>query len=121
MRYRPFTEQVYLHDNEISNGGKFPDLTKDDVKALSTAIGGPLPDVLYDGVVDPAIRAAKKGANPAQICFTNNGGLTFMNADGDNGFKHPVRELKVYECSLPALTAVAIPQLPAGAAHAGGQ
>ena len=121
VRYRPFTEQVYLHDNEISNGGKSPDLTKDDVKALSTAIGGPLPDVLYDGVVDPAIRAAKKGANPAQICFTNNGGLTFMNADGDNGFKHPVRELKVYECSLPALTAVAIPQLPAGAVHAGGQ
>lgn len=121
-RYRPFTEQVYLHDNEISNGGKSPDLTKDDVKTLSTAIGGPLPDVLYDGVVDPAIRAAKKGANPAQICFTNNGGLTFMNADGDNGFKHPMRDLKVYECSLPALQAVAIPQLPAsGGMQAGGQ
>ncbi len=121
-RYRPFTEQVYLHDNEIFNGGKSPDLTKDDVKALSTAIGGPLPDVLYDGVIDPAIRAAKKGANPAQICFTNNGGLTFMNADGDNGFKHPMRDLKAYECSLPALTAVIIPQLPAnGGLQAGGQ
>ncbi len=121
-RYRPFTEQVYLHDNEILNGGKSPDLTKDDVKALSTAIGGPLPDVLYDGMVDPAIRGAKKGANPAQICFTNNGGLTFMNADGENGFKHPMRDLKAYECSLPALTAVTIPQLPAGGGlQAGGQ
>ena len=78
--------------------------------------------MLYDGVIDPAIRAAKKGANPAQICFTNNGGLTFMNADGDNGFKHPMRDLKAYECSLPALTAVIIPQLPAnGGLQAGGQ
>ncbi|HEV3036474.1 MAG TPA: parallel beta-helix domain-containing protein [Candidatus Angelobacter sp.] len=111
-RYRPFTEQVYLHDNEISGGGKSPDVSKDDVKALSTAIGGPLPDILYDGVVDPAIRAAKKGANPAQICIANNGAFTFMNADGDHGFKHPLRDLKIYQCSLPALEAVVIPQLP---------
>ena len=111
-RYRPFTEQVYLHDNEIFGGGKSPDVSKDDVKTLSTAIGGPLPDILYDGVVDPAIRNTKKGANPAQICLANNGALTFMNADGDHGFKHPLRDLKAYQCSLPALEAVVIPQVP---------
>ncbi|HWZ42156.1 MAG TPA: parallel beta-helix domain-containing protein [Candidatus Saccharimonadales bacterium] len=114
-RYRPFTEQVYLHDNEISSGGKAPDLRQDDVKALSTALGGPLPDVLYDGVVDPAIRAANRGANPGQICIANNGAFTFLNFDGSNGFKHPVRDLKAYQCSLPSLEAVVIPQLPPAA------
>jgi parallel beta-helix repeat protein len=117
-RYRPFTEQVYLHDNEIARGGKAPDLRQDDVKALSTALGGPLPDVLYDGVVDPAIRASHRGANPGQICIANNGDFSFLNFDGSNGFKHPVRDLKAYQCSLPALEAVAIPQVPAAA---GGQ
>jgi parallel beta-helix repeat protein len=117
-RYRPFTEQVYLHDNEIFGGGKLPDVSKDDVKALSATLGGPLPDVIYDGVVDPAIRAANRSANPGRICIANNGTFTFLNSDSSHGFKHPVRDLKMYQCSLPVLEAVAIPQLPA---TAGGQ
>jgi parallel beta-helix repeat protein len=121
-RYRPFTEEIYLHDNDIFGGGKSPDVREDEVKALSAALGGPLPDVLYDGVVDPAIRAAKKGVNPARICLGNNGEFTFLNYDAGNGFKHPVRDLKIYQCSLPALEAVVIPQLPAGAGgQSGGQ
>jgi len=121
-RYRRFTEQVYLHDNEISGGGKSPDLTKDDVKALSTVLGGPLPDVLYDGVVDPVLRAANHGTNPAQICLANNGTFTFLNFDSGNGFKHRANNLKTYQCSLPALEAVAVPQLPAAAGGStGGQ
>lgn len=122
-RYDPFTEQVYIHDNEIANGGKSPDLRQDDVKALSTALGGALPDVLYDGVVDPKVRAAQKGPNPAQICIANNGSSTFLNFDAGNGFKHPVHDLKVYQCSLHPPEAVSIPQIPAAnaAPHAGGQ
>lgn len=122
-RFRPFTEDVYLHDNKIYGGGKSPDLRQDDVKALSAALGGPLPDLLYDGVVAPDIRKARKGSNPAQVCITNNGAFTFLNFDGANGFKHPARDLKTYACSLPALEAVVIPQLPAGTAtaHTGGQ
>ena len=124
-RYRPFTEQVYIHDNDIGGGGKSPDLRQDDVKALSTALGGTLPDVLYDGVVDPKIRASQKGPNPAQICISNNGTFGFLNFDGGNGFKHPVPDVKPYQCSLQPLEAVNIPQIPASptnaAAHAGGQ
>ncbi len=121
-RFRPFTDQVYLHDNEISGGGKSPDVRLDEVKALSAALGGGLPDVLYDGVIDPQVRAAKKGTNPAQICIANNGVFTFLNYDGGNNFKHPVNDLKIYQCSLPALEAVVIPQVPAGSpAQTGGQ
>jgi len=122
-RYRPYTELVYLHDNEISGGGKSPDVRQDDVKALSAALGGPLPDVLYDGVVAPEIRAARKGTNPAQICISNNGAFSFLNFDGGNGFKHPVHDLKPYQCSLEPQQAVVIPQLPATSASAqkGGQ
>ena len=123
VRYRPFTEQVYLHDNEISGGGKSPDNRLDDVKMLSDALGGALPDVLYDGVVDPKIRASAKGANPAQICIANNGTFSFLNFDLAGSFKHPLKDLAIYKCSLPALQAVVIPQIPAApaAAQGGGQ
>jgi parallel beta-helix repeat protein len=118
VRYRPYTEQIHLHDNNISGGGKTPDLRQDDVKALSAVLGGPLPDVLYDGVIAPEIRAAKKGANPAQICIRNNGTFTFLNFDGSNGFKHPVSDLNAYQCSLEPLEAVIIPQLPSASTKA---
>ena len=122
-RYSPFSGQVYIHDNEISGGGKSPDVRQDDVKALTSALGGALPDVLYDGVIDPKIRASAKGANPAQICIGNNGTFSFLNFDGGNSFKHPVKDLKAYQCSLEPLEAVSIPQIPAapGSLRAGGQ
>ena len=122
-RFRPFTENVYLHDNEVSGGGKSPDIRIDAVKQLTAAAGGSLTDILYDGVVAPEILKAKKGANPAQVCLANNGSPTFLNFDAANGFKHPGRNLKPYECSLPAQEAVSIPQI-AGAptpAAGGGQ
>jgi parallel beta-helix repeat protein len=117
-RFRPFTEQVYFHDNEISGGGKVPDLRLDDVKAVSQAAGGALPDVLYDGVVAPEILAARKGPNPAQICLANNGSFTFLNLDAGKGFKHPVRDVKAYRCTLPAQEQVSIPQIAGGASSA---
>ena len=122
-RFRPFTENVYLHDNEISGGGKAPDVRIDAVKALTAAAGGALTDILYDGVVAPELRKANKGSNPAQVCLANNGLPTFLNFDAENNFKHPVRDLTPYRCSLPAQEAVSIPQAPstqpvtAGGAH----
>jgi parallel beta-helix repeat protein len=112
-RFRPFTENVYLHDNEISGGGKSPDVRIEAVKSLTAAAGGALTDILYDGVVAPELRKANRGANPAQVCLANNGSPTFLNFDAENSFKHPVRDLKAYTCSLRAQEAVSIPQASA--------
>jgi len=112
-RFRPFTENVYLHDNEISGGGKSPDIRIDSVKELTTAAGGALTDILYDGVVAPELRKARKGRNPGQVCLANNGSPTFLNFDAENNFKHPGRDLKTLECSLPAQEVVSIPQVAA--------
>ncbi|HLJ86692.1 MAG TPA: parallel beta-helix domain-containing protein [Candidatus Angelobacter sp.] len=112
-RYRPYTEEVFVHDNKISGGGKAPDVRLDNVKALVAASGkAALTDILYDGSIAPEIRKAKKGANPANICLANNGPITFLNFDLDNQSKHPTSDVGVYECSLPKLEAVTIPQIP---------
>jgi parallel beta-helix repeat protein len=115
-RYYPFPEQIYFHDNEISGGGKSPDARVGGVKMLADALGGSLPDILYDGMVDPAW--GKKGPNPGQICLDKNGVATFLNFDVAGGMKHPDREPKHFACTLPPLSAVSIPQVAGASAKA---
>jgi parallel beta-helix repeat protein len=111
-RYDPFVRDIYIHDNDISRGGQSPDSRVDGVKMLAAVLGGTLPDILYDGVVDPSW--GRKEPNPGQVCFSKNGDASFLNFDAGGGMKHPVHELKRYECSLPPLTAVIVPQAAAG-------
>jgi hypothetical protein len=42
----------------------------------------------------------------AKICIQNNGDATFADYDAGNKFKHPKRDLKAHDCSLPPLPAV---------------
>ncbi len=107
-RYDPFVRDVYVHDNDISGGGQSPDNRVDGVKMLAAALGGKLPDILYDGVIDPSW--GRKGPNPGQVCLSKNGSASFLNFDAGGEMKHPVRDVKRYDCALPALTAVSIPQ-----------
>jgi parallel beta-helix repeat protein len=110
-RYDPFVRSVYLHDNDISGGGQSPDNRVDGVKMLAAALGGKLPDILYDGVVDPSWGTKP---NSGQVCLSGNGAATFLNFDASGGMKHPVHDLKLYACTLPGLTALTIPQAPVG-------
>jgi parallel beta-helix repeat protein len=121
-RYYPFTRQVYFHDNDISGGGKSPDSRITVLGQLSAALGGGLPDILYDGLADPAW--PKKSSNSGDICLTNNGSASFLNFDAAGPMKHPVKDITKYACSLPPLAAVSIPQAgppPAAAASATGK
>lgn len=111
-RYYPFTQQLYVHDNNISGGGKSPDTRNPGLQKFALAGGGTLADILYDGVVDP--KWGHKGNNPGQICIANNGSASFFNFDRAGGSKHTTRDAKRYECSLPALEAASIPQAAAG-------
>lgn len=115
-RYYPFPEQLFFHDNDIAGGGKSPDGRIGGVKMLAAALGGTLPDILYDGLVDPQWK--RKGPNPGQICLTNNGAATFLNFDVTGGMKHADRNAKNYACTLAPLGAVSIPQVAGAPAKA---
>jgi len=117
-RFYPYVQSVYLHDNEISGGGQSPDSRVDGVKMLADALGGRLPDILYDGMVDKAW--GKKGPNTGHVCLQRNGEAGFLNFDVAGEMKHAVKEVKVYDCALPALEVVGIPQV-AGSGTAGGK
>jgi parallel beta-helix repeat protein len=107
-RYYPFIQQVHFHDNDISGGGKSPDSRITVLTQLSAALGGTLPDILYDGLTDPAW--PKKSLNSGDICLTNNSSASFLNFDAAGPMKHPVKDISKYGCSLQPLTTVSIPQ-----------
>ena len=108
QRYYPYTQQIFFHDNDISGGGKSPDSRIDVIKAMAAALGGSLPDIQYDGVLDP--KWPVKSGNPGQICLSNNGAATFLNFDATGNMKHPITDVTKYGCALPALDVVVIPQ-----------
>lgn len=119
-RFYPFVQDVFLHDNEISGGGRSPDNKSEGVKLLALALGGKLPDILYDGRVDP--QWGRKGSNPGQICLANNGDATFLNFDVADAMEHPISDPRKYACSLAQLPPVSIPQVAAApATNSGGQ
>ncbi len=115
-RFDPFVRDVFIHDNDISGGGKSPDNRVSGVKMLAAALGGKLPDILYDGIVDPSW--GRKGPNQGQVCLSANGAATFLNFDVAGQMKHPVQDVKRYACSLAPLASVTLPQ-NAGSAEPG--
>jgi parallel beta-helix repeat protein len=114
-RFDPFVRDIFIHDNDISGGGKSPDGRVPGLTEMAAAFGGKFPDILYDGIVDPAW--GRKGSNQGQVCLSANGAATFLNFDAAGNMKHPVQDVKQYACSLTPLTPVSIAQ----ASLAGGQ
>lgn len=80
--YDPFPEAIYIHDNTFVGGGDKPE------GALSAAVapllGGKLPDIVYDGLVNPA--KATDGALPKElgVYAKNNADADFVNLDFAN-------------------------------------
>jgi len=101
--YDPFNEAIYIHDNAITGGGKRPGGMAAQIAAVA---GPPFPEILYDGVIDPA-----KGplSGDRRICIQNNGAAAFLNYDAAGNFKRLSRDPAPHACSLPALAPVNLP------------
>jgi parallel beta-helix repeat protein len=114
-KYDPFCESIHIHDNRfISNGGAPGGILGG---LLGMLLGTPLPDILYDGALDP--RKLAGGKLPAELALHihDNEGARFANFDGSHlpaagatsGDAMKVdRDLKPHTGSLPALEPVSI-------------
>jgi parallel beta-helix repeat protein len=125
-QYDPFCEAVSVHDNRFAANGAEP--AGELGGLLARALGTPLPDILYDGVVDPRKQAGGRLPDALAIRIRRNGAAGFANFDapalkasaaaaagaGKEETPAPkiVRDLKAYEGELPALVPVAIEGLP---------
>ena len=84
---------------------------------LSKVVGTTLPDILYDGIVDPKKEVNGKLPDQLGIHIHDNGDAGFVNFDatalaasvsGTKKAPHIVRDLKDYSGTLPNLQAVSI-------------
>lgn len=111
--YDPFPETVYIHSNAISGGGTKPSGTIGMV--LKPMLGTPLPDIIYDGIVNP--KKAVNGKLPKELglALGDNGKATFANLHFDKvdiakvmlgGFKAD-RDTAAFVGEHPRLPAIA--------------
>ncbi len=114
-KYDPFCESIYIHNNQFSDNGGKPSGALGEM--LAKAMGSPLPDILYDGIVDPKKQVDGKLPEALAIRIKDNGKAGFANFDAmglkaasEGKGKQPniVRDLKAYEGSRPALSPVSI-------------
>jgi parallel beta-helix repeat protein len=119
--YYEWPAKVYLHDNMYSANGTLPDARNQVGILLATGTTayptGVVPDVLYDGIVDPSLPT---GPNPMTVCVDESTAdavcnMHFDQLDPNNPdiTKTIVCGATPYACTLPALPPVSFPGLSA--------
>ncbi len=102
--FDPYPQGIYVYGNSFDGGGDNPDGLE--LQALKIAVAGPLgriPDVLWDGYVDPALTGA------SDVLCVQNGEAKVLNVDGPNDNKSPqVAEDGVHDCAFDKLPAISL-------------
>ena len=98
--FDPYPETIYIYGNTFGAGGTAPDREELDVLRRSVfGDDGSLPDIVWDGVVDPG----KADQGPA-LCIE--GDATFVNVDAANGYQNPSTDLAPHDCRHEKLSGV---------------
>lgn len=101
--FDPWAQGISVHGNRFKGGGDNPGTVE--LKALKTlkfGLNGRLPDILWDGFVNP-----KPAAGAPEVLCVNNAPAEVLNADGPNKFKNPAISTK-HGCTLPPLPVVTL-------------
>jgi len=111
--YDPFCEGISIHGNKFTGNGRKPEGNLPTM--LGKFLGTPLPDILFDGIVDPKKKA--EPGKPIGLSIRESDTVTFANFDASalspeamKAGKTPsvARDLKAYAGEIPALGAVTI-------------
>lgn len=114
--FDPYPEGIHVHGNRFGPAGDSPDhLELKALKITQFGLNGRLPDILWDGYVNPALLVAGKLPADRAICI-DNGKAQMINVDGPNNFAAISMDMSNHRCSLPRLPAV---ELQASLAEAG--
>jgi parallel beta-helix repeat protein len=108
-KYDPYPRAIYVYGNRFKGGGDSPDgMELKTLKVAMFGLNGHYPDILWDGYQDS--KNLVNGLPPAEerICIQN-GDAEVLNADGPNKYKNPKVGKASFQCELPKLAAVTLP------------
>ena len=101
--YDPYAEGIYVHDNTFEGGGTQPVGAFAD--AVRPLVGDEFPDIVFDGMVDPAKLDNGRVRDELRIYVVNNGDADFVNVDMgtilEGGSPTIDRDLANYAGALP--------------------
>ncbi|MCB1692232.1 MAG: right-handed parallel beta-helix repeat-containing protein [Pseudomonadales bacterium] len=103
-----FPESIYIHNNTFRHGGEKPD--REALDALRIAMfgeGGRLPDVVWDGFINPEKLVDGQLPDALAICL-DNGSSQLLNADAPGNYKMPRVETELHKCKHDPLPAIKI-------------
>lgn len=108
--YDPYPEGIYIHHNTFIRGGERP---TGRMAMFTEAIGTPMPDIVWDGMTNPAKLVHGKLAKENRIYIHDNGDADFVNLDLSNFMKNPnevsmSRDLNDHKGKHPTLTPIVI-------------
>ena len=111
--WSPFTTRVYIHDNTFERPVALPDLSKDWGRLIAAKCLR-APDILYDGILDPA-KGKDPAANPMEIFIDEKAGdLRFFRLvipdDGNILGIRTEKDVKTFAGSWPVSTDVSMIQ-----------
>lgn len=76
-------------------------------KLLTNAFGNKIPDIIYDGYVNPSyLNTDGTVKDERKVCIHNNGNASFGDMDLPGNGAHRSNDIKKYDCSLPELMEV---------------
>lgn len=104
--FDPFCSNINIHDNVIE-GTKGPAIpTTDFGKLLYAICGEQSPDIIIDGIFNPA--TLDENGKPTGFCFKNNGDIIFRNMNAAMGAtpediaKNMTDDISVFDCEMPS-------------------
>jgi parallel beta-helix repeat protein len=120
-KYYQWPSKVYLHGNTFSGNGSLPDIRNKVGLLLNTALASypdmHVPDVMYDGLTDPAI--TMPAGNPMQICVDETSASAVcdmhfdqLNSSDTNLSTIMTCDASMFACTLPALPPVTWTGMP---------
>ncbi|WP_444921048.1 parallel beta-helix domain-containing protein [Microbulbifer sp. CnH-101-G] len=106
--FDPYPEGIYIYNNHFVGGGASPDHLE--LKALKIArfgLGGSLPDILWDGVVDT--KKMSEGVLPThlKLCI-DNADTGILNIDFLNNYKNISTDISAHQCHLEKLPEIVL-------------
>jgi len=106
--FDPYPEGIYIYDNHFVGGGASPDHLE--LKALKLArfgLGGSIPDVLWDGVVDQ--KKVVDGTLPdhLRLCI-DNADAGILNIDFHNDYQNISTDISAHQCQLKKLPQIVL-------------
>jgi parallel beta-helix repeat protein len=105
--YNPFPSAVYVHNNQIRGEPALPDTSRAMGRLLAGIFGTEVPEIIYDGVVNPAYVSEDGTISPERkICIGENEEATFANINAPSDFTDISHDPEPYQCTDDDLLAM---------------